>query len=69
MTKLEEKKYDTSIVTDYIQKANEKLKDINSLAIKYLDVLLTLELADINPEIAFNFININLDRMKGVSDF
>ena len=65
MTKLEEKDYS---VTEYIQKANEVLKDINYLSQKYIDVLLTLELADINPEIAFNFISLHLDKMKEWSD-
>ena len=69
MNNLEEKKYDASVIIDYIQKATEKIKDINSLAIKYSNVLLTLEMAEISPEVAFNYIIINLDRMKGVSDF
>ena len=58
-------KEDYSIMYEYIQKANEKSKDINYLAKKFIDVLLTLEMADIEPKEAFNYIVINLDRMKG----
>lgn len=66
MTKLEE---DYSVIAEYIQKAKEHSTNIEQLSHKYKEVLLTLELANIEPEVALNYIIINLDRMKGVSDF
>ena len=66
MNKLEE---DYSVIIDYIQKVKEHSTNIEYLSHKYKEVLLTLELANIEPETALNYIIVNLDRMKGVRDF
>lgn len=67
MTKLEERDY--SVIAEYIQKAKEKSTNIELLCQKYKEVLITLELANIEPEQALNYIIVNLDRMKGGWDF
>ena len=63
MDKLEENDY--SVIVNYIQKVKQHSANIENLSQKYKEVLLTLELANIEPEVALNYIIINLDRMKG----
>ena len=61
MTKLE----DYSIMIEYLKKAKECSINIEKLSQKYKEVLILLEIANIEPEIAFNYLVINLDKMKG----
>ena len=61
MIKLE----DYSIMIEYIQKAKECEINIEELSQKYNEILILLEMANIEPDIAFNYLVINLDRMKG----
>ena len=61
MSKLE----DYSIIIEYLEKAKKCAINIEELSKEYKDILILLKIADIEPEIAFNYLVINLDRMKG----
>lgn len=60
----EEVNEDYSIMIEYLEKAKECTINIEQLSQKFKEVLILLEIANIEPEIAFNYLVINLDRMK-----
>ena len=59
------KQEDYSTIIEYLKKAKECTINIEKLSQKYKEILILLEIAGIEPEIAFNYLVINLDRMKG----